>query len=147
MTNIDLMIEVIKKIYHNTDYHFYILTCELKQMQEKFVKDSLYDIQMVTIDFPPDKFCLIYNIFHYGFVLRDDIAVNNAACSTKLVEYMNYGIVPIVLSDIIGDFKEYGYDRISVEDMGYLSSYKSLNNIRIIKKIKQKNNQIDMKEL
>lgn len=142
------MIEVIKKIYHNTDYHFYILTGELKQMQEKFVKASFDDIQRVTIDsFPPDKLHLVYSICHYGFVLRDDIAVNNAACPTKLVEYMNYGSVPIVLSDIIGDFKEYGYDRISVEDMGYLSSYKSLKNIRIIKKIKQKNNQIDMKEL
>lgn len=146
--NIDLMIEVIKKNYHHSHYHFYILTGELKQMQEKFVKAAFDDMQRVTIDsFPPDKLHFIYSICHYGFILRDDIVVNNVACPTKLIEYMNYGIVPIVLSDNIGDFKEYGYERISVEEMGDLSSYKSLKNIQIIKKIKQENNQIAIKEL
>lgn len=46
---------------------------------------------------------------HLGFVLRDDIIVNRVACPTKLVEYLECGVVPIVLSPHIGDFVELGY--------------------------------------
>ncbi|WP_163935289.1 glycosyltransferase family 4 protein [Paraferrimonas sp. SM1919] len=53
---------------------------------------------------------------HYGFILRDDIAVNNVACPTKLIEYIECNVVPITLSKNIGDFNDYGYQHVSVED-------------------------------
>ncbi|HFI5290686.1 glycosyltransferase family 4 protein [Citrobacter freundii] len=52
---------------------------------------------------------------HLGFVLRDDIVVNRVACPTKLVEYLECGVVPIVLSPYIGDFFELGYKYITME--------------------------------
>ena len=53
---------------------------------------------------------------HLGFVLRDDVLVNRVACPTKLLEYIQYGVLPIVLSDAIGDFKELGYKYIGLDD-------------------------------
>lgn len=52
---------------------------------------------------------------HLGFVLRDDIVVNRVACPTKLVEYLECGVVPVVLSPYIGDFFELGYKYITLE--------------------------------
>ncbi len=40
----------------------------------------------------------------YGFVLREEILVNLVACPTKLVEYLYWGVLPIVITPRIGDF-------------------------------------------
>lgn len=144
--NIDLMLDTIKKTYNNTKYHFYILTGEPDKMQEKFKNfESTDRIKIFTL--PPEKLASIYRISHYGFILRDDIDVNNVACPTKLIEYMNYGIVPIVLSDNIGDFKKYGYERILNTEIEKLKPYKSLKNKNIINQIKEENSNIRIKEL
>lgn len=52
-----------------------------------------------------------------GFVLRDDNVVNNVACPTKLIEYMTFGTVPIVLSSRIGDFEEIGYEFLEIKKL------------------------------
>lgn len=57
-----------------------------------------------------------YRTAHYGFVLRDDITVNNVACPTKLVEYLQYGILPILHTPLIGDFAARGMQYITDED-------------------------------
>lgn len=58
-----------------------------------------------------------YQTAHYGFVLRDDITVNNVACPTKLVEYLQYGILPILLTPNIGDFAARGMEYLPLEDL------------------------------
>lgn len=50
-----------------------------------------------------------------GFILRDDTIVNRVACPTKLVEYMQCGVVPIVMQPRIGDFADNGYACLSLE--------------------------------
>ena len=40
----------------------------------------------------------------YGFIVRDDIAVNNMATPTKMNSYMAAGVIP-VYSDVINDFQ------------------------------------------
>lgn len=57
----------------------------------------------------------LYPQCHYGFILREDIIVNRAACPTKLVEYLAMGIVPIVDCEDIGDFKALGMRYITLE--------------------------------
>jgi hypothetical protein len=52
-----------------------------------------------------------------GFVLRERSLVNEVAMPTKLVEYIRYGVVPIVLSPDIGDFRQYGYRYLTIEDL------------------------------
>lgn len=56
-----------------------------------------------------------YKSCHFGFVLRDDITVNNVACPTKLIEYIQYGIVPVLKSEKIGDFVDMGMKYLSYD--------------------------------
>jgi hypothetical protein len=51
-----------------------------------------------------------------GFVLRDDTTVNRVACPTKLIEYMQFGIVPVVKSPQVGDFRAYGFEYVVLEE-------------------------------
>lgn len=67
----------------------------------------------------------VYKHAHFGYVLRDDIIVNNVACPTKIPEYLKYGIIPIVNTPNVGDFKDLGMKYITLED---------LNNMRIYSK-------------
>jgi GT2 family glycosyltransferase len=50
-----------------------------------------------------------YRQHAFGLALREKTVVNAVACPTKLVEYLQYGIVPIVDSPEIGDFLRHGY--------------------------------------
>lgn len=58
----------------------------------------------------------LYAECHYGFILRENIIVNNVACPTKLVEYLAMGILPIVDCEDIGDFKSLGMKYIRLSD-------------------------------
>lgn len=58
----------------------------------------------------------VYAKAHYGYVLRDDITVNNVACPTKIADYLKYRIIPIVSSPKIGDFSDLGMQYITLED-------------------------------
>jgi hypothetical protein len=52
----------------------------------------------------------------YGLVIRDPIAVNRVSCPTKLIEYLKYGVVPVVKFAELGDFADLGYRAVTVED-------------------------------
>lgn len=145
--NIDLMIQNIALHIHNEHYYFYILTGELERMRE-FLAKRISDFSRISLQsLPPSQLAEVYKICHYGFVLRDDIVVNNVACPTKIIEYMHYGIVPVVLNDSIGDFESYHYERVLIDDINDLKPYKSLKNIAIIEEMKEKNAEVDVYSL
>lgn len=86
----------------------------------------------------------IYKRCHFGFALREDNVVNQVACPTKLVEYLAYGIVPVLDSPRIGDFQELGMQYISLEilEQGNLPNKKQLSeisqvNYRVFEKLRQ----------
>lgn len=70
----------------------------------------------------------------FGFILRDAIVVNQVACPTKLVEYLYWGVIPIVLTPDIGDFNELGFAFVSLEDfkLGRLPDQIKAERIRFI---------------
>ena len=94
------------------------------------------------IGVPADSFTLgsarkqelpsIYAARNFGLVLRDDIAVNRVACPTKLSEYMDFGIVPVVRSPSLGDFFEEGYRYVTEEEVlaGFLPDRRTQAAIR-----------------
>lgn len=43
--------------------------------------------------------------YHFGFLLRDNILLNNVSSPIKFMEYLNAGVIPI-LSDGIGDYSQ-----------------------------------------
>ena len=84
----------------------------------------------------------------FGFLLRDDTIVNNVACPTKMMEYLRFGIVPILKSDHIGNFREYGLKYVSIEDFnrGIVPDAEerkkiALSNLKIMQKITDQSNQ------
>ena len=131
--NIDLMVDIIKKNDNDPQYFFQILTGQVEEMKQKFIDKN---ISLTNVDIrgvKSDDLADFYKNAHYGFILRDNISVNNVSCPTKLVEYMNYGIVPVVLSDEIGDFKKMGYENISEECISdNMVPRKSVLNVKII---------------
>lgn len=56
----------------------------------------------------PEELATEYSSCDYGLVLRDADVVNYVACPTKIIEYIQHGIVPILKSTAIGDFMELG---------------------------------------
>lgn len=52
-----------------------------------------------------------------GFIVRDQHILNSVACPTKLIEYIQCGIVPIVDFEDLGDFKNMGYEYIKYDEI------------------------------
>lgn len=57
-----------------------------------------------------------YRAADFGLVLRDDSPVNRVSCPTKLVEYLSFGLVPVVRSPCLGDFHRFGYAYVTEEE-------------------------------
>lgn len=74
----------------------------------------------------------VYAAQNFGLVLRDDIAVNRVACPTKLSEYMDFGLVPVVRSPELGDFPEEGYCYLTEQELlsGFIPDRRTQNEIR-----------------
>jgi hypothetical protein len=74
-------------------------------------------LDKVTLDFcEKERLAAEYSTADFGFIVRDDSPVNGVACPTKLIEYLCYGVIPIVELVEIGDFAEYGYEYVSLAD-------------------------------
>ncbi len=145
--NIDLMLETMEKMKGNRNYVFHLLTGEPQQLERLVAERMGYSEQISIRSLPPSQLAEVYCECHYGFVLREDIVVNNVACPTKIIEYMNYGIIPIVLSDNIGDFGSYGYERVNVQNVSNLAPRKSTLNVDIIQRMKSENVLVDIRNL
>ncbi|CAM4029953.1 glycosyltransferase [Flavobacterium weaverense] len=140
--NISLMIKSIKKMVNTKNIYFYILTGQRKEMIDNFVQNGLGNKDNIFIDsVNPSDLNEYYRKAHYGFVLRDDIDVNNVACPTKIIEYLAYGITCITLNNKIGDFQELGFNYITLDqlDNEKLKPSKSLKNHQIYSKLYSEN--------
>lgn len=143
--NIDLMLKSIKMI-DDERINFTILTGEPVKFSKKVLEFGIPRNRIKVLSVKPDELEGYYIKSNYGFVLRDDIIVNKVACPTKIIEYLNYGIIPIVLSEKIGDFNELGYEFISIEQLNSnIVKKKSIRNIEIVNKILEKNS-FDLRE-
>ncbi|MFW2175822.1 glycosyl transferase family 1 [Acinetobacter guillouiae] len=137
--NIDLMLKTIKN-HQSESIHYTILTGEPEAFNIRFKQYGIDKSQITVKSVKPEELEIYYSASHYGFVLRDDILINSVACPTKIVEYLNYGIIPIILSEKIGDFESYGYEYIYLNQFSdQLKVKKSLKNISVIHRIYQTN--------
>lgn len=131
--NIDLMIKTIKNL-KNEKYKFIILSNEMEFIKNKLIEYKVNSNQFIFLCVQPHDLYKYYEIASFGFCLRDEHILNNVACPTKLVEYMYYGIIPIIKSENIGDFKNLEYEYIKYSDLNdSMKSCKSYKNISIIK--------------
>ncbi|EHQ8359192.1 glycosyl transferase family 2, partial [Escherichia coli] len=119
--NIDKMIQVCDDTVINNEagkyeFNFFIPQSNLEGFIDKYSL-KLHNINANASTLSRDEVIPFLKECHIGFVLRDDIIVNRVACPTKLVEYLECGVVPVVLSPLIGDFYSMGYQYITTEEM------------------------------
>lgn len=116
--NIPMMISSIKEMIKVPNINFFILTGEKEKMYESFKLEGLANETRIYIDsVNPEELFQYYEKAHYGYILRDNIEVNNVACPTKIIEYLAYGITCITISPNIGDFNILGFDYININDL------------------------------
>ena len=146
--NVDMMLATIAR-GKKDDIKYTILTLAkdafINMLDEREIDLKAYNIEITSV--VPSGLHEYYVKAHYGFIFRDDSIVNRVANPTKLVEYLHYGITPIVLNPFIGDYREYDYVLIEDFDINSLRPEKSVKNMNVIKLAKQKNDQINIIEI
>ena len=110
---VDKMIDAISRTVSMCAHHFY---CPDPDSVRKMLPQAIRS-QIIIDRKTHAELNEIYTECHYGFILREDIIVNQVACPTKLVEYLANGVVPIVDSDNIGDFKTMGMRFITLRQL------------------------------
>lgn len=144
--NIDLMLETIKR-NQSSKIHYTILTGDKELFDEK-IKETNINVEFITvISRAPSDLWKEYLVADYAFILRNNDIVNKVACPTKLIEYLYYGLTPIVLSPEIGDYMELGYDYILVDDFNDNFIKKrdfNFNNMNIAQDLINKNKTVNL---
>lgn len=141
--NIDLMLDIIK-MNISDKLEYIILTGEKELFEKELTLKGLRD-NVTLLSVKPKDLPDYYKKANYGFVLRTDMPINNVANPTKLIEYLHFGIVPIVLSEKIGDFYNMGYEHVKVSEFtDQLPQLKSRKNQHIATAIKEQNQKADL---
>lgn len=104
--NIDKMRELVEATWWQYEYRFFV--SDPKRLKKMWAGRVPLDQVLIT-SVPSKRMHEAYRGCQYGLLLRDDNVINNVACPTKLIEYMQHGIVPVLLSGRIGDFAGMGY--------------------------------------
>lgn len=112
--NIDLMQDIIDQ---TMDFYNYKILVPNPAIFENMWGNKSQKQNIIIRSKSPDQMGEEYRTCHYGLVLRDDIIVNNVACPTKIIEYLEYGIVPVFKSPKIGDFVKMGLEYIDYKDL------------------------------
>ena len=147
--NIPLMLEVIKASKGN-HFKYIILSSDLDYFKAEVAKLGLAHEDITINRVHPSELGAYYAKADYGFILRDDNVVNTVANPTKLVEYLSYGIIPVVLTPNIGDYLENGYEYIlytSINKSLKKPLGKNLKNISIAQKLIKDNAAISLAAL
>ncbi len=139
--NIPLMKDTISKC--NEKFNYYVFTHDINDFESQ--NSALEMPRTFKIDSVPiEKVFETYKYSHLGFALRDDTPVNNVATPTKIIEYIQFGIIPIFKSENIGDFVHLGlkfikYDELLNLDMTF-KEYEEIarHNYKILKRLECK---------
>ena len=117
--NIDLMLTLLSRLATvRPEARTWIYVPREATAEVKRKVTSLGLDERVTVGWlPHGRLLREYARMDAGFVLRDGHLLNQVALPTKLLEYLAYGVVPIVLNPDIGDFLEFGYRYLTTEDL------------------------------
>lgn len=97
--NLEKMIDAASR---QPQLSYTFLTAERSRFQALLETGAVRRFNCLTV--PPAQVKDYYLTHQYGFVLREADLVNAVACPTKLVEYLYWGVLPIVITPCIGDF-------------------------------------------
>jgi glycosyltransferase involved in cell wall biosynthesis/GT2 family glycosyltransferase len=110
--NIEFMQDVIRKTADLYNYKIFV------PESDKFEKTlGMVNNNVVIASKTPEEILKEYEECQYGIAFRNDNVVNNVACPTKIIEYIQNGLVPIFKSEKIGDFVKLGLQYVTVNDL------------------------------
>lgn len=112
--NIGLMQDIMASA-HNL-YHYRMFVPNPQEFRQLW-GDRTQDIDMRIESKSPEELYREYETCDFGFVLRDNSPVNYVACPTKIIEYLKFGIIPVLKSTEIGDFVSLGMQYITEKDL------------------------------
>lgn len=104
---IEKMLEFVNR--HKSNLKFTFLVPEPQKLLDMYKEIYKEEFPGIVVSSPANKVNEWYAKNSFGLILREDTIVNNVACPTKLIEYFQNDVLPIVDSEKIGDFKEMGY--------------------------------------
>lgn len=95
-----------------------ILTHEPEIFRQKFLAIGcpIDDVRLSVYAARPADVRNVYSRSSYGILCREPHVLNRVACPTKLIEYLSFGLLPIMGSPEVGDFVDLGMRYASMED-------------------------------
>lgn len=127
--NVDLMIQSLRKCKEL--FNTYFLTPNTAVIEKEIEKSRIgADVHVMSAS--QSEVISHLKSSHFGFLLRDKDPVNEVAFPTKLIEYLAYGVIPIIKSSQIGDYETLGVEGLYLEDFinGRLPSDEEMVGIR-----------------
>lgn len=128
--NINLMVELANK-NRNKKLKFLFLSKE-KEFIENKINKSMLNKTVFVFSTTREQIGYYYKLSNFGFLLREENLVNKVAFPTKLFEYIDFEIVPIVLNKKIGDFESLGIEGVLFKDLEAIDN-------DLVKKMKENN--------
>lgn len=143
--NVEQMLSVCSSI-SKENYFFIFLTGSLDEFKRIMNNTpGTQGMRHVVCSVSPQELSKYYSISHYGFILRDKHLLNRVAAPTKLVEYLYYGITPIVKYNRVGDALSLGYEYINYDNIPEkLLPHKSEKNIEVAGIMASTNKNLDL---
>lgn len=118
---IDMMLDAFSRIQQVEPKSSLLFYTE--QQEEARVLVEQHNLDNVTIGYaPPDELNAVLAKAKYGFVIRDDSAVNRVATPTKISSYISNGVIPVysrsleAFDESSGGIVRLPYRESSVED-------------------------------
>ena len=111
--NLEAMLDLVEATGNEIDFRF--LSHEHDRIRRRIEQRGLAPA-------PQAGFCTkaelaaAYQAADFGLILRDPSPVNRVSCPTKLVEYLLFGMVPVVRSPHLGDFHKLGFAYATEEE-------------------------------
>jgi hypothetical protein len=115
--NIEDMIAIIKNSFerNNNIYNFtmWLPEASINNIASLLSSISNYSLRSGSIYEVHED----YRNHSMGLILRDEHLLNRVSCPTKMVEYIQHGIVPIMKSINVGDFNKMGLKFYIIKDI------------------------------
>ncbi|WIE03386.1 glycosyltransferase [Vibrio fluvialis] len=109
---VDKMLSAIEQVRDKFKVYFF---CPQPEEISKRLSSEAIESRNVEIGCKSsDELRHFYQCSDFGFILREDIIVNNVSCPTKLIEYLDYDIIPVIDTPKIGDFYDYGMEYVDI---------------------------------
>lgn len=136
------MVDLWAKNLH-PNYHLVVLTGEPEAAGRILAVSGIPSAQLTVRSVTPNQLAAYYALAHYGMILRDAHVLNKVAAPTKLIEYLYYGLTPVVRYAKIGDAALLGYGYCTEAQFAteVLPAQKNEPNAAIARKILAQNQQ------